>query len=195
MELETRPSLFPRLRDGGSHDQDAWREFHARYRAPIVGYCRARGLQESDADDVCQLVMIGLTRSLTGFEYDRARGRFRDYLATVVRHAVHRFHQGRRSLAESDGSTGELEDLRKERDEEWERQWMLHHFRTALGTLGRALDPRSIAIFERLADGSEPENVAAEFGATRAAVQKVRQRVRAHLQERISAQLAEERSA
>ncbi len=85
----TQPSLLSRVRDGS--DQAAWREFEAKYRELLMRYCRARGLQQSDADDVCQLVMMNLAQSLRNFEYSPEKGRFRSYLGRVVRNSISRY--------------------------------------------------------------------------------------------------------
>ena len=85
----TRPSLLSRVRDGS--DQAAWREFEAKYRELLMRYCRARGLQQSDADDVRQLVMMNLAQSLRNFEYSPEKGRFRSYLGRVVRNSISRY--------------------------------------------------------------------------------------------------------
>src|SRR3954469_2676729 len=85
----THPSLLERLRDAG--DAAAWREFDRRYGELIVRYARARGLQQADAEDVRQAVLLSLSRSMPRFEYSPARGRFRHYLGRVVRNAVSRW--------------------------------------------------------------------------------------------------------
>ena len=76
----TRPSLLARVRDLDDHH--AWVEFESRYRDLILGYCRRRGLQRSDAEDVRQMVMLNLAQaSSRNFEYQPQRsGRFRDYI-------------------------------------------------------------------------------------------------------------------
>ena len=68
----THPSLLTRVRDPA--DRVAWREFEARYGPLIVGYCRSLGLQLTDAEDVCQEVMLSLSHALPGFRYDQETG-------------------------------------------------------------------------------------------------------------------------
>ena len=69
-------------------DDEAWREFEARYGDLIIGYCRSRGLQLTDAEDIRQTIMLSLATALVGFEYDPKRGRFRYYLGRAVRNAM-----------------------------------------------------------------------------------------------------------
>ena len=58
----TRASLLSRLKDGT--DQNAWWEFDRAYRDLILSYACRQGLQPADAEDVRQLVMMNLARSM-----------------------------------------------------------------------------------------------------------------------------------
>jgi RNA polymerase sigma-70 factor (ECF subfamily) len=87
--MRTRASLLVRLRDAG--DDSAWRQFVEIYTPLIHGFCRQRDLQEADAADVCQEVMRTVARGAGHFEYDPSRGRFRNWLLTVVRSKLSNF--------------------------------------------------------------------------------------------------------
>jgi RNA polymerase sigma-70 factor (ECF subfamily) len=82
--LRTSTSLLARLRHGG--DQTAWAEFVRRYGQQIYRWCRGWGLQEADAEDVTQTVLVKLTEKLRTFCYDPARS-FRAYLKTLTHYA------------------------------------------------------------------------------------------------------------
>jgi RNA polymerase sigma-70 factor (ECF subfamily) len=68
-------------------DAGAWDRFVRRYRPKICGWCRARGLQEADAEDVAQDVIAILTRKMASFRYDPSR-RFHAWLKTITYHAL-----------------------------------------------------------------------------------------------------------
>jgi RNA polymerase sigma-70 factor (ECF subfamily) len=53
---ETRVSLLVRIQN--SHDEQAWREFVAIYRPVVYLLARKQGLQDADADDLSQRVVI-----------------------------------------------------------------------------------------------------------------------------------------
>ncbi len=80
----TSNSLLARLRQGS--DQAAWAEFVRRYGQQIYRWCRGWGLQEADAEDVTQTVLVKLTEKLRTFCYDPARS-FRAYLKTLTHYA------------------------------------------------------------------------------------------------------------
>jgi RNA polymerase sigma-70 factor (ECF subfamily) len=82
--MRTSNSLLARLRQGT--DQAAWAEFVRRYGQQIYRWARGCGLQEADAQDVTQTVLVKLTEKLRTFCYDPARS-FRAYLKTLTHYA------------------------------------------------------------------------------------------------------------
>jgi RNA polymerase sigma factor (sigma-70 family) len=189
----TQPSLLSRVRDPA--DDSAWREFDAKYRELILRYCRARGLQTSDAEDVRQIAMTNLARSLRSFEYKPARGRFRGYLGQVVRSAISRH------FSRPDASTRALDthvlvtveaDDAGQADDVWEREWVRHHYRLAMQTVRAVFDPKSVQIFDRLLAGDRVDRLAIDFQTTREAVHKVKQRIRDRLKDLITDQIRQE---
>lgn len=84
----TRASLLVDVR--APDDAEAWREFVDAYTPLVYGYCRQRGLQESDARDVTQNVFFAVSRAMRSFEYDPSRGRFRSWLGTITCREIRR---------------------------------------------------------------------------------------------------------
>jgi RNA polymerase sigma-70 factor (ECF subfamily) len=80
----TSPTLLGRLQ--GLADPDAWGAFVARYGPLIHRWCRHRGLQHADAEDVTQVVLLKLAQHMRDFRYDPSRS-FRAWLKTVTHHA------------------------------------------------------------------------------------------------------------
>jgi len=83
MRFRTSPSLIARLRN--SQDADAWREFQASYRPFIRRVGIDAGLARHRLADLSQDVFLTLVRVIPRFTYDPSRGRFRSWLARVVR--------------------------------------------------------------------------------------------------------------
>lgn len=86
---ETHPSLLLRLRD--ACDQQAWNEFLEIYQPLIFRLTRKRGLQDADAREVTQEVLVSVAGAIGGWETDPKRGSFRGWLATIVRNLVVNF--------------------------------------------------------------------------------------------------------
>src|SRR5262245_18223619 len=93
----TNISLMGRLQQTAA-DQGAWGEFVACYGRRIHGWCRQWGLQEADANDVTQTVLLKMLRAMQAFRYDPSQ-RFRGWLKTVTHHAWQDLVRGRRQLA------------------------------------------------------------------------------------------------
>lgn len=124
-DSETSLTLMDLLRRY-PRDAGAWDRFVRRYRPKIYGWCRQRGLQEADAEDVAQDVIALLTRKMAGFRYDPSR-RFHAWLKTITRHALSDL-MASRYRAVGDGPSPILEtieariDLDRRIDEVFDRE-------------------------------------------------------------------------
>jgi RNA polymerase sigma factor (sigma-70 family) len=186
----TCTSLLARVCD--HTDSRAWEQFSALYGELIVRFCLRRGMQLGDAEDVRQIVLLALLRSLGSPNgYDRGRGRFRDYLGGVVRHAAQRYCSQRNPspsglhLEDEEAATAAL----AEPDPLWEQEWRNHHLRRALEQLAQVLQPRSMDVFQRILSGEDPVAVATALSMKPEAVRKVKQRALDHLRELVSRQI------
>jgi RNA polymerase sigma-70 factor (ECF subfamily) len=186
----TRATLLGRVR--GGDDDSAWREFDQAYREMLLRFCRSRGLQHADAEDVAQLVFARLAAGMGRFEYDRSRGRFRDYLFRCVRSALCDWASGPgRSvgapLMEADGA-----EERSELSDALEREWVDHHYRRAIDHLLATADDRTADVLRGTVTGRDVAGLAADLGMREMAVYKAQQRLRDRLRARISEQIAAE---
>src|SRR6516225_5806213 len=104
----TRVTLLARLRLDPT-DQAAWEVFVERYGRHIYRWCRKWKLQDADAEDVTQDILVKLARNLRAFAYDPSRS-FRGWLKTLAHHAWRDFVDSpRRAQADAGGSqVGEL---------------------------------------------------------------------------------------
>jgi RNA polymerase sigma factor (sigma-70 family) len=108
-DSETHVSLLLRLRQDPT-DQAAWAAFVDQYGGKVLAWCRAWNLQEADAQDVTQAVLLRLATTMRDFEYDPQRS-FRAWLKTVARHAWAAFVDSRRRPGLGSGDTQVLEQL------------------------------------------------------------------------------------
>ncbi len=152
MTDDTRASLLLRVRDW--QDQQAWKEFVDIYTPLLLGYARKMGLQESDAWNVTQIVFSKIIRSLRGFQYDPDRGRFRDWLGTVIRHEIIRHWKQNR--CEQPLPTEPIWQ-----DADWQADYLAHILRTALDRIEPEFDAESWETFEAVwLRDSPPQHVA-----------------------------------
>ena len=85
----TRASLLFQIRD--AQNANAWERFADIYRPIVYGFCRNKGLQAADAEDIAQEVLRTVARAMESFEYDRGKGKFRNWLLTVTRNKLNNF--------------------------------------------------------------------------------------------------------
>ena len=82
----TRASLLLRLCD--TEDHEAWVEFVTLYEPVIYRLLRQHGLQDADARDVMQELLLAVSRSIDRWDPQKQRGSFRGWLRRVARNLV-----------------------------------------------------------------------------------------------------------
>ncbi len=82
---DTRVSLLERLND--RTDALAWLEFCTVYERTIYSIARKYGLQDADAREVSQEVLVTISRRIGSFDPDPS-GRFRSWLSTIAKNAT-----------------------------------------------------------------------------------------------------------
>jgi RNA polymerase sigma-70 factor (ECF subfamily) len=190
----TRASLLVRLRD--ARDEAAWTQFVDLYAPLAYGYLRKQGLQDADAADLSQDVLVAVAGAVGRLEYDPRRGSFHGWLFTVVRRKLSNWRRARRSrpdglhdtaahrlLEQTPGPGGEAA--------EWEAEWERRVFAWACAQARQEVTGVTWQAFWRTAvDGLPGKQVAADLGVSVASVYHARSRVRARLKELV--QLAQE---
>ncbi|MFK7820786.1 MAG: RNA polymerase sigma factor [Planctomycetaceae bacterium] len=86
LTTHTSATLLLRLQD--IEDHDAWTAFVETYAPVVFSWCRRFRLQDSDAADVTQDVLVKLMRSMQEFRYEPGKGRFRGWLKTVTANTI-----------------------------------------------------------------------------------------------------------
>lgn len=83
---ETRESLIIQVKD--SENRVAWEQFIAIYRPVIVRTAAARGLQEADAQDLAQQVLLAVASAIRQWEKQNESTQFRHWLRRITRNAI-----------------------------------------------------------------------------------------------------------
>lgn len=171
-------------------DEAAWRELVRAYSPAIRRWCRTWGLQQADADDVTQTVLLKLAQKMATFHYDRSRS-FRGYLKALTHYAVCDAMKALRRQGHETDSTAlldwlEVSDTRNDLARCLENELRQDLFREAAARVSRRVDPRTWQAFSLLSQERRPgSEVAERLGMTVAAVYMAKSRVLKMLREEV----------
>lgn len=186
---QTRPSLLLRLQ--GTRDELAWSEFLAIYEPLILRLMRLRGLQDSDARDATQQVLMRISSAISRYEPDGAEASFRRWLSKVARNVVVTFLTKREKwptsfdehaldgLQVSSANRGEDSELF---DREYQKQvlaWALQHVRSEFR------ESTWLAFVETCINGRPIAEVAKELEMSPGSVYVSRSRLMARLRTKV----------
>ena len=186
---QTSPTLLMRLRRTPA-DEGAWQEFCRRYGKQILLWCRQWHLQEADAQDVTQTVLLTLVERMRNFDYDPA-GSFRGWLRTVTLNAWRKLAAGRHRAGAGSGDSvvdrllqteAARDDLVAKLEEEFDRELL----EQATLRVRLRVEPHTWDAFRLMAlEGLSGAEAAARLGMKVAAVFVAKGRVQKMLREEI----------
>ena len=177
---ETRQSLIARLND--ARDAAAWMEFCAIYEPTVYRIARKFGLQDADAREVTQEVLLLVSRKIHGFELTRD-GRFRGWLARIARNSTVDLIRRRRVSvvggSEFNRRVAEVPTLDEQDErEEFELEARRQQFRWAADQVRHLVNANTWQAFWLSAvDGKPGEEIAKRLGMSVGAVYVARCRV------------------
>jgi len=178
---QTGSTLFSILEQPG--DSQAWGRFVDRYGPKVFHWCRARGLQAADAEDVTQEVLGKFAKAARTFMYDPSKAGFRAWLRTVTKHAwCDAVKDFRRTRGNDDPHAMRVlesieagNDLDRELEDEFERELM----EQAINAARLRVEPTTWKAFELLViQGQTGKEVAEQLGLSVAAVYMAKSRVK-----------------
>jgi RNA polymerase sigma-70 factor (ECF subfamily) len=183
----TRASLLVRLRN--PRDEAAWGEFVDLYGPLVYSYARKHGLQDADAADLGQEVLVAVAGAVGRLEYDPRRGTFRSWLFTIVRRKLSSWRalQGSRPRGSGDTDTHRLLEqhpVPEQEAAEWQAEWERRVFAWACVQVRREVTEATWQAFWRTAvEGQSCKQAASGLALTRTAVYLARHRILARLKE------------
>lgn len=148
MAFITRVSLLSGVRRG---DEVRWKDFYETYK-PLV-YLRANDLHlnETEKEELVQLVMTDFFDRSKTFVYDKSKGRFRDYLKRIITHKAYDLMRKRKDGTVSmETATSEVENISAEAEDHWQKEWENHILRMATNELREEVSPIVFQVFALL---------------------------------------------
>lgn len=159
----------------------AWRELCALYEPVLKGVARHAGLQDGDADDVVQETLLATFGALSAGDYDRGRGRLRNWIRGIAANKLREHRRRLRRAEHASLSSDQPADVRLP-DEQLDRAWDLAVLKTCLGIVREEVSGTTYQLFHAYALEGEPADVVAQrHGVTVNAVYIAKSRVLARL--------------
>ena len=139
MAFTTRGSLLAAVKKG---DEISWEKFYDMYKPLILLKGSDLQLNQTEKEELVQLVMLSFFNTSKTFRYDKSKGRFRDYFKRVIHNKacdlMRKRHDGEVSVEEIPQT---VENLLAEGDDRWEEEWKNHILNQALEDLRGAVSP------------------------------------------------------
>jgi RNA polymerase sigma-70 factor (ECF subfamily) len=179
---DTSLSLLDRARR--QEESQAWERLAALYTPLLTSWLHRLGVQDSDADDLTQEVLLVVLRELPQFEHNRRSGAFRRWLRMILAHRVQDFwkRRDRRPIAAGGSSFHEqlnqLTDDGSPASQLWDRQHDEHVMSQLMETLRPRFAPQTWQAFRmQVIDGRRADAVATELGLSLSSVYVAKSRV------------------
>jgi RNA polymerase sigma-70 factor (ECF subfamily) len=185
---ETSLSLLHRLRH--APESESWNRLVDLYTPLIRAWLRKYDVQDSDADDLVQEVLLAVSKDLAKFEHRGQPGAFRGWLKAILVNRLRKFWRSRdrrpqaRGDSDMDTRLAQLDDPSSEMSLIWNREHDQYVLRQLLALAEPHFAPNTWTAFCRVAlDGAKPDVVAEEMGISRNAVVIAKCRVLSRLRQ------------
>ncbi len=174
-DSQTHPSLLLRIRD--RTDAIAWREFYDLYGPLLYAYAREQGLGHDDADDIRSSCYQTIVEKIGEFDYSQQKAGFRAWLRTmVVRRVIDHRRKRKPVLAHSDVLRN-VSDDQPMLEEQFDRQWYLHHLSYCVAQVGKRVRPETFDVFRLLVEGDvSTEDICRKKGMSSDQVYQIKSR-------------------
>ena len=189
----TRSSVLRAVAD--TQNEAAWRRFFDLYAGFIYSIARSKGMGDTDADDIVQVVFADLVRTLPTFKYDCTKGKFRSYLSGLVHWRVmDRLKADKRDADIKAAFSDESKNAASSPGDDGfaEREWQAAALEEALRRIKPDVRPEHYAAFVASAvEGQDTESVMRLYGLTSDNLYQIRKRLTERLRETMAAVIAE----
>jgi RNA polymerase sigma-70 factor (ECF subfamily) len=185
---QTSLSLLNRLRS--SPESETWSRLVELYAPLIRAWLRKYDVQDADADDLVQEVLLAVSKDLGDFDHGGQPGAFRAWLKAILVNRLRKFWRARdrrpqvRGDSDIDAKLAQLDDPASEMSQIWNRQHDQYVLRQLLALAEPHFAASTWKAFCRVAlDGVRPDIVAKELETSLNAVCIAKSRVLSRLRQ------------
>lgn len=97
MADSTSLTLLERLRDDG--ETESWQELQDLYQPLLRKWLAKYSIQDSDAEDLIQEVMLAVSKEIAAFEHNGRTGAFRAWMRTILSNRLLMFWRSQKKTA------------------------------------------------------------------------------------------------
>ena len=185
---ETSLSLLNRIRH--SPENEGWNRLTELYVPLIRIWLRRYDVQDSDAQDLIQEVLLSVSKDLGSFDHPGQPGAFRGWLKAILINRLRKFWRSRdrrpqaRGDSDIDARLAQLDDPNSELSQIWNREHDQYVLRQLLALAEPHFAPTTWKAFCRVAlEGAQADVVALEMGISKNAVIVAKCRVLSRLRQ------------
>ncbi len=158
-EKMTRETLIIRLKK--QYDEHAWNEFSSIYSGFIHAILFKMNVNSGDKDDLAQEILLKSWKNIPKFDYNRERGKFRNWLGRIVSNTVKNYYRSTASRRKAHSGSQETYEHFSEPDIEKiaQEEWRTFISNMAWENVKETLPDISRECFELLSQGMSPTEV------------------------------------
>lgn len=172
------------MRIRNRNDGTAWREFDAIYRPMLHRFASASGANPTEAEDIVQHCMSAVHQHISTFEYNKAKGRFKGWLKTLVANRVRNFFRDRHEKIADSMDFKALKAKDASPEDLFDKIWMDEHLRYALKLVRDEVEPQTFQAFQYYVIEERPvEEICQQLGINQNQVHKAKYRITKRLSE------------
>ena len=153
----TSKTLLEKISSG---DEISWDEFYLKYSPIVKAIAQFKGLNEVDADDICQQVMMQFFKQSKTFKFDPNIAKFRTYFGRIVNAKIVNYYRKRGEV-----SSNEPEEIPVDSEEEklFMDEWRKAVLKEAEQELKQRVAPETFQAYELYAVQNRPVKKVAEY--------------------------------
>ncbi len=173
-----------------ANDQQAWERLDRRYRPLLIEFAMRIGLDREQAGEIAQRTAVAFCETYRQGTYDRAKGRFRNWLLGIARHEIHDYFQECRKHPRPVGGRAVLQErLRLIADptrmsQVWDKEWENHVLRICIYHATQRFSERDMHVFTLLtSEGLSIKDAAARTALVPGNISTIKHRVLSYIRE------------
>ena len=146
MAFTTKGSLLAAVKKG---DEISWQQFYDMYKPLILLKGGDLRLNQTEKEELVQLVMLSFFNTSQTFCYDKSQGRFRDYLKRIIHNkACDLMRKRHDDTVSSEELEKELAAIPQESEDKWDMEYKETVLAQAFEELKLRCDPTTLQSYD-----------------------------------------------